>query len=380
MNLSAHMLKPTAKHILKAKMSNKIQATLPSEAEMRQAIRERDRRYDDVFLYGVITTGVFCLPSCAVRPARPENIRFYFDARSATTGGLRPCKRCRPIENATQRAALIQLARYIETHAAERLTLQNLAQQVNMSPTRLQKCFKAQFGVSPKTYQDSHRLQGFKTALNSGQDVTAAIYEAGFGSTSRIYGMANRNIGMTPKSYRAGGRGETIYYAQRRTALGELMMAATDKGVCFAQFGDSTVTLLSQLRDEFPQATVRASVAQDSKELDMWIAGLDDHLSHNAPRPDLPLDMRGTAFQIQVWRYLCSVLEGDVVSYTEVAQGIAQPRAARPTASACGANKIAVLIPCHRVLRGDGNIGGYRWGIDRKRSLLAMERERRTST
>jgi len=219
-------------------------------------------------------------------------------------------------------------------------------------------------------------MRQFKQSLKDGEGVTQAIFTAGFGSISRVYGAASRNIGMTPKAYRAGGAGETITYAYRNTALGHMAMAATNKGVCFVQFGEGQEALLGMLKNEFPKAKLSASSAQDAPELDAWMEALDQHISQGSPRPDLPLDMRGTAFQMKVWRFLLSIREGEVLSYGELATKMEQPKAFRAVASACARNRIGVLIPCHRVLRGDGSLGGYRWGLERKLALLDAERER----
>jgi AraC family transcriptional regulator, regulatory protein of adaptative response / methylated-DNA-[protein]-cysteine methyltransferase len=209
--------------------------------------------------------------------------------------------------------------------------------------------------------------------------VLDAITEAGFESTSRIYSHAPRNLGMTPSAYRRGGAGESIAYAVRATTMGPLLMAATDRGVCFAQFGESEASLIGQLKNEFPNATHTPSRMSDSRELDAWIQAFEAHLRGDAPRPDLPLDLRGTAFQIRIWRFLLRVPEGGVMSYAELAAGVGAPRAVRAAASACAANRIAVLVPCHRVLRADGGLGGYRWGLERKRVLIDQERARRVS-
>jgi AraC family transcriptional regulator of adaptative response/methylated-DNA-[protein]-cysteine methyltransferase len=348
-----------------------------SKQQMRDAIRTRDPAYDGRFFYAVITTGVYCRPSCAARPARPENLRFFSSGSEAAAAGFRPCKRCRPDEPAARLKVLVEAGRYIEAHSSERLTLAHLAARAGLSASRFQRAFKAAFGVSPKAYQDAARLNGFKASLKSGDGVSGAMYSAGFGSPSRVYGASSRNIGMTPGVYRAGGAGEVITHACRETPLGTLMMAATDRGVCFAQFGDDTGSLLRQLAEEFPRATLHASPCADSPQLDAWMDALAAHMSEGAPRPELPLDLRGTAFQVRVWRFLLSVPAGDVMSYGEVAAGIEQPKAVRAVASACAANRVAVLVPCHRVLRGDGNLGGYRWGMERKRALLDAERARR---
>ncbi|SNC64307.1 AraC family transcriptional regulator, regulatory protein of adaptative response / methylated-DNA-[protein]-cysteine methyltransferase [Marinobacter sp. es.048] len=269
---------------------------------------------------------------------------------------------------------MVELARFIESRPDERLTLEDMAAFTGLSASHVQRAFKKTFGVSPKTYQDALRLKAFKQALKRGQTVTDAIYDAGFGSVSRVYGKADRRVGMPPSRYGKGGEGETITHACRQTSLGLLMMAATDQGVCFAEFGDDEAALQDRLQREFPKARLVPSGATASPELDAWIAALDEHLSQNTPRPDVPLDIRGTAFQTRVWKLLLSVREGEIVSYTELAKRLGEPKAVRAVASACGRNRIAVLIPCHRVLRSDGSLGGYRWGLDRKQQLLEQER------
>ena len=349
--------------------------TMPSEQQMITAVSERDASYDGQFIYGVVTTGVFCLLSCSSKSANAENLRFFVDIESAMNAGFRPCQRCKLAGGDRQLERLIQIARHIEQHADERLTLATLAQQAELSPSRFQRVFKQAFGISAKVYQDVVRLRRFKQSLQQGDGITDAIYASGYGSVSRVYGEAARHIGMAPKAYRAGGEGEHISYACRQTVLGYLMMAATDKGVCFAQFGDSEQELLTLLKAEFSNAQLQPSSWQQSPQLDAWVDALDQHISNDAPRPELPLDMRGTVFQMRVWQFLLSIKEGEVFSYSEVADGIDQPKAVRAVASACGKNCIGVLIPCHRVLRSDGSLGGYRWGLERKRALLAMEKD-----
>ena len=348
-----------------------------SESIMRAAVARRDPGWDGRFVYGVVTTGVFCRPSCPSRAARPENLRFFADAADAAGAGYRACQRCRPESPGGAQAGLIELARYIQSHCDERLTLAALAERAGLSASRLQRSFRQTFGVTPKAFQEAARLGRLKASLRAGDDVTAAIFDAGFGSTSRVYESAAGNIGMTPGAYRRGGKGETIAYAVRTTGLGPMLMAATSRGVCSVQFGGDDHTLSAQLRQEFPRAKILRSPARAAPELDAWMAALAAHLDAGGPRPDLPLDLRGTAFQVRVWRFLLTVPEGEVLSYGELADRIGQPRAFRAAASACGANRIGVLIPCHRVLRGDGSLGGYRWGLERKRALLAAERSRR---
>ncbi|MEO7996902.1 MAG: methylated-DNA--[protein]-cysteine S-methyltransferase [Gemmatimonadaceae bacterium] len=269
---------------------------------------------------------------------------------------------------------MLALARFIDEHVDESLPLARLASEANVSPYHLQRSFKAALGVSPKAYQANARLRALKNSLRAGDSVSSAIIDAGFGSTSRVYEQVDGGLGMTPSAYRAGGAGENISYAVRETALGTMLMAATTRGVCFVHLGDNEATLLDELRTEYPNALLSRSNAEQSPELDVWIDALNRHVSSGQPRPDVPLDLRGTAFQLRVWRFLLSIKEGDVVSYSEAAAGIDKPRAIRAAASACGANNVAILVPCHRVLRGDGSMGGYRWGVERKRALLDRER------
>ena len=348
-----------------------------TEDEMRAAVANRDRSYAGRFIYAVITTGVYCRPGCAARLPRPEHLRFFLNAQDAVAAGFRPCKRCKPDDFNGEAHQMIELARYIEAHADQKLLLADLAARQGLSPAYLQKAFKSVFGVSPKVYQDAMRINRFKNLLKEDHDVTDAIFAAGYGSSSRVYGKAVHHMGMTPRSYQQGGAGEQITFACRTTAVGLLMMATTDRGVCFAMFGETEVELLDQLRSEFPKAELMASQATDSVLLEDWIVTLDAHLSEGGPRPDIPLDLRGTAFQIKVWQFLLSIPDGEVVSYGEVASGVDRPTAIRAAASACGKNRIAVLVPCHRVLRGDGGLGGYRWGVERKQVLLDVEGQRK---
>lgn len=268
---------------------------------------------------------------------------------------------------------MIEIARMIEERAEESLTLKTFADCVGLSPSRLQKVFKEVIGVSPKDYQEAVRLRRFKASLREGTNVTEAIFASGYGSVSRVYGEQGRNLGMALKDYQSGARGEVIAYACRQTSLGLVAMGATHRGVCFVEFGDDEDSLISALHREFPGANLVPSPASETPALDDWIEALEQHVSRGKPGPDLPLDMRGTAFQIQVWRFLKSIQEGEVLSYGEVAKRIGKPKAIRAVASACARNRIALLVPCHRVLRADGQLGGYRWGLDRKKALLRAE-------
>lgn len=346
---------------------------------MWQALCRRDAGVDRAFRYGVVTTGVYCRPSCPSRRPRRENVRFFGDAAAARSAGFRACRRCRPdARDATDPVGRMQaLCRHIEAHADRRLSLDQLAREAGLSPSRLQRVFKAAIGVTPRQYLESVRLARFKGALRQGASVTTAIHEAGFGSGSRLYERVDTRLGMTPQQYRARGKGVEISFATASTPLGPAMLGATDRGLCYLQFGDDEAQLLGQLRAEYPQATIERSAAEASAPFAHWVAALAAHLAGQAPRPELPLDIRGTAFQMRVWSFLQSIPGGELRAYAEVAQAIGAPRGARAVAAACAANRIAVLIPCHRVVRGDGALGGYRWGLPRKRALIDLERRQR---
>lgn len=266
-----------------------------------------------------------------------------------------------------------RLAEYIEAHADESLPLARLAREAHLSPHHLQRTFTAVLGVSPRQFQAAKRLEQFKARLRDGDAVLTATYETGYGSTSRVYEQVTGGLGMTPSAYRAGGAGESIVYAVRATGFGMLLMAATDRGVCQVEFGDDGDVLVARLHDHFPHAVVEPARESAREPLDAWMDALAAHVDASAPCPSLPLDVRGTAFQIKVWRFLMSVKPGRVVSYGEIAAAIGHPDAVRAVGTACGANRLAVLIPCHRALRADGSLGGYRWGLERKRVLLDRE-------
>ena len=353
--------------------------SLPSKAELETAIKNSDKKYNGIFFYGLIRANIFCKPSCEARTKKSEDIHIFYDTQSAKASGFKPCKKCRPETLRPDLEKMVNVARHIENRADHKLTLDELSQIAGLSNSHLQKSFKSAMGVSPKKYQDAIRLANYKNALKSGETITDAIYSSGFSSPSRIYGEISRSMGMTPSKYQSGGEGEEIFYATRYCSLGLLLMAATYRGVCFAQFGDSSEDLIDMLVTEFPKAHCRMSSKKKCPELIQWIKALDAHVKENAPHPDLPLDLRGTSFQLMVWQFLLGTKSGDVLSYTELAEGIGKPKAVRAAATACGANRVGILVPCHRVLRGDGNLGGYRWGLSRKKALLEAEQRNRTA-
>jgi AraC family transcriptional regulator of adaptative response/methylated-DNA-[protein]-cysteine methyltransferase len=341
-----------------------------------KAVQERDAAADGHFYFGVLTTGVYCRPSCPARTPLRRNVRFFETPQHAEAADLRPCKRCRPLDTRDAAAPRVEeICRYIETHSDEPLSLDDLAQRAGMSRFHFQRTFKALVGVTPKQYHDAQRMRSLKMHLTSSPDVTAAVYDAGYGSSSRVYERADTRLGMTPKAYRAAGKGVRITYVSFETPLGLLMAGATDRGLCFVQFGDSRGELEAQLHAEYPNATFEPMREPHDPQFTAWVEALRAHLRGEQPHLDLPADIRATAFQLRVWNYLQNIPYGEVRSYTEVAQGIGQPTAARAVAHACASNVLAIVIPCHRVIRGTGELGGYKWGLPRKRALIDRERQ-----
>ncbi|HMK31711.1 MAG TPA: bifunctional DNA-binding transcriptional regulator/O6-methylguanine-DNA methyltransferase Ada [Terriglobales bacterium] len=354
-----------------------------------QAVLSRDRRFDRVFVYGVGSTGVYCRPSCPSRRPRPEKVEFFDGPEAAERSGFRACRRCRPreIDAGDPKGQLVQkLCRLIDRHLDQPLSLQDLADQAGLSPFHLQKTFKQVLGISPREYADARRLLLLKSKLRHGDDVTTAVYDAGYGSSSRVYERAPGHLGMTPGSYRQGAPGITIRYTITDSPLGRMLVASTARGLCAVRFADSDRELESGLRQEFPKAEIvadkqhlRSAVGRllshlDGDALDGVEPGRNSGSKHIDQHPDLPLDVRATAFQWRVWKALRQIPRGSTRSYAEIARAIRRPRAVRAVARACAANPVAVLIPCHRVVRSDGEPGGYRWGAERKRALLAREK------
>ncbi len=335
------------------------------------AVTNRDRRADGVFYYSVATTGVYCRPSCAARPARRENVAFHNSRAEAERAGFRPCKRCRPNEAPLQerRAAAIATACGAIETAEEPPSLDALAANAGMSRFHFHRVFKSVTGLTPKDYAAAHRANRVRDGLTKGETVTAAIYDAGFNSSGRFYAESARLLGMTPSAFRAGGDGAAVRFAVGECSLGAILVAATEKGVCAIMLGDEPDRLARALQDRFPTA----SLIGGDEEFERLVATAVGLVESPALGLDLPLDLRGTAFQERVWRALRDIPAGATATYTDLAQRIGKPKAARAVAQACAANKIAVAIPCHRVVRRDGGLGGYRWGVERKRALLQRE-------
>lgn len=336
------------------------------------AVVARDAARDGEFVFAVSSTGVYCRPSCPARRPRRENVRFFSRVEEAEKAGFRACLRCRPraMSGNPQSDFAKEVCRYIEQHLEEPVTLARLSKVFGQSPFHLQRRFKAAVGVTPREYADSSRLRLLKRNLQAGDNVTRAMYDAGYGSSSRLYEKTASHLGMTPDRYRRGAIAATIRYALTDSPLGRMLIAATERGVCAIQFGRTDGELIEGLKHEFPFAVRKA----DGEGLQAWTEAVISKMSGQQLNAALPLDIRATAFQRQVWTYLQSIPFGATRSYGEVAKGIGQPTASRAVARACATNPVAVEIPCHRVVRGDGSASGYRWGVNRKKALLDMER------
>ncbi len=334
-------------------------------------VQGRDKSADGAFYFAVRTTGVYCRPSCGARPARRENVAFYDTCEAAERAGFRPCKRCRPNESSLseKQAEIITKAcrRIEESEGAP--ALDELAAEAGMSRFHFHRVFRTVTGVTPRAYAAAHRAERVRNELSRRRTVTEAIYGAGYNSGSRFYEASPDILGMKPADFRAGGRKAEIRFAVAQCSLGSILVAATDRGVCAISMGDDPDELVRDLQDRFP----RASLAGGDQDFERTVARVVAFVESPGLGLDLPLDVRGTAFQQRVWQALRAIPAGETVSYTQIAERIGAPKAVRAVAQACGANALAVAIPCHRVVRNDGAISGYRWGVDRKRQLLERE-------
>lgn len=346
---------------------------LPDDEEARwQAVLAKNVDFDGQFVTAVKSTGIYCRPSCPARRPLRKNVSFFQLPEQAERAGYRACLRCHP-RVARAGDPQVQMAkevcRLIDENEGEPITLGALSERLGVSLFHLQRTFKSIMGISPKDYAGASRVKRFKQGIRKGDAITNAIYDAGFGSSSRLYENAAAQLGMTPATYGKGGRGAVINYAIAETPLGRLLVAATDKGVCSVMLGDSEASLKAELLDEFPAAQIHL----DEKPLRTSLKAIVEHLKNKSPHIDLPLDIRATAFQRQVWEQLRAIPYGETYSYSEVAKAIGQEKAVRAVARACATNPVALVIPCHRVIREDKSLGGYRWGLERKKRLLARE-------
>jgi len=343
------------------------------EDSMWEAVAGKDARFDGQFVFAVSSTKIYCRPSCPSRRPRRENVTFFDVPDAAEQAGFRACLRCEPRREHVQdpQVEMVQRAcRFLDASQSETVKLADLATHVGVSAFHLQRTFKRIMGISPRKYLTARRFGNFKTLVREGEPVTQALYDSGFNSSSRLYEHAPEELGMTPATYGRGGRGTTISYTIVASPLGRLLVALTERGVCSVQMGDADARLEKDLRAEFPAAAIN----RDDAALLEPVQKILNHLTNKEPRLDLPLDIRATAFQRQVWEQLRSIPYGQTVSYGAVAKALGKPGAVRAVGRACATNPVALVIPCHRVVREDQSLGGYRWGLERKQQLLARER------
>jgi AraC family transcriptional regulator of adaptative response/methylated-DNA-[protein]-cysteine methyltransferase len=343
--------------------------------ELWDAVVARNRKFDGALFYGVGTTGVYCRPSCPARRPKPENVQFFFDPDSAEQAGFRACKRCRPRDltqkNGNGKLEIVRnVCRAVEQNVDSPMPMKQLSGELRMHPAALDRAFKQTTGITIKQYAEARRLSLFKTSLRFGRDVTTAIYEAGYNSSSRVYEHANKRLGMTPAAYGKGGNGARIRYAIAPYSAGKALLAVTDKGVCSVKLGHDSAKLVQELEGEFPKAElIHADI-----DLREWMSNLLRRLEGKVELPELPIDVRATAFQRRVYDELKRIPAGETRTYSQIAKTLGSESGRRAVARACATNEVAVLIPCHRVVRSDGGMGGFRWGIERKEDLLARER------
>ncbi|MBD2158601.1 bifunctional DNA-binding transcriptional regulator/O6-methylguanine-DNA methyltransferase Ada [Leptolyngbya sp. FACHB-16] len=346
-------------------------ANFSTDAERWDALVNRNTQAEGTFFYGVKTTGVFCRPTCSSRLPKRDNVVFFEQACEAEQAGFRPCKRCQP-KGASPRqeqvAAIAQLCHHIRTSDSP-LSLKEMAAEMSLSPYHFHRLFREIVGVTPKQYTQGHRAQRVREGLQTPQSVTEALYEAGFESNSSFYGKASQHLGMTPTQYKRGAAGMTIYYAIRPSWLGLVLVALTERGVCAIALDNSAEVLTQHLHQIFPKATLKEA----DEGFAEWITQALTLVEQPDRAIDLPLDIQGTAFQQQVWQALQKIPAGQTITYSELAERIGNPKAVRAVASACGSNRVAIAIPCHRVIGRDGSLTGYRWGKERKQALLARE-------
>ncbi len=336
-----------------------------------KAVQNNDPRFNGAFVYAVNSTHIYCKPSCSSKLPKRENVSFFDDYNKAETSGFRACRRCHP-KNETpdpQTEIVLRACRFLETE--DQLSLEALGAQLNVSPAHLQKIFKEIIGVSPKKFAEVKRLEKFKSELQGGSDVTSAMYEAGFGSSSRLYENVGTKLGMTPKTYAQKGKNMKINYAITDCDLGKLLVARTAKGVCAVTFGDDAETLAENLSKEYKNA----EIAENNAGLKDFVEAILANLGGTNKTLDLPMDLQATAFQMRVWETLRKIPYGETVSYSDIAEKIGNKTAVRAVATACASNRVALVIPCHRVVGKNGNLSGYRWGVGRKKEIL--EREKR---
>ncbi|MGD9627685.1 MAG: bifunctional DNA-binding transcriptional regulator/O6-methylguanine-DNA methyltransferase Ada [Pyrinomonadaceae bacterium] len=338
-----------------------------------RAVNTNDSRFDGTFYLGVKTTGIYCRPSCRARKPKRKNVAFFPTIEAAEAYGLRACLRCKPrsVKGIDPQVAMIfKVCEMLDSD--DLFSLEMLAAETGLSPSHLQRSFKEIIGVSPKKYAEARRMEKFKSELRSGSDVTTALYDAGFGSSSRLYEKAGESLGMTPSAYKKGGRGMKISFTITDCELGRILVARTIKGLCNVAFADDDESLELNLKKEYPNA----EIIKDATVLKGFVDEILTHLSGEKKRLDLPLDIQATAFQMRVWDLLRKIPYGETVTYSQIAEQLGDRNKVRAVAQACASNRVAVVIPCHRVIGKNGDLSGYRWGVERKEKLLTAEEKR----
>lgn len=342
-----------------------------------RAVLNRDKSYDGSFIYGVITTGVCCKPSCISRHARPENMRFFDTLEAALKQGFRPCRKCQPdqMEGAEHfqliTAAIGEMEKAVQENEGQKLTLKEIAVKLSCSSDHLSRTFRKHLKIGPMDYFELLRNKSFKSRLKEGEDIASAAYGSGYGSLSRVYERASDAMGMSPASYAKGGKGAEIAYVIVDCFLGRMLAAGTHQGICAIYFGDEDQALIDELREEFP----KADIGQEIGELEDWVSVILKFLeSDRREAPNLPLDMYGTAFQRRVWQELLKIAPGQIRTYQDIAADMGNSKASRAVGRACATNPVSLIVPCHRVIGTDGKLHGYRWGLPRKEALQQWER------
>lgn len=353
--------------------SNKGAAAVVSPQKAEQfwrATLERDARADGKFVLAVRSTHIYCRPSCPARRPLRQNVTFFRTREEAEKQGYRPCLRCKPNEIAASAALVARAAKLLAQSSEDGVRLSGLAKELNSNAGTLRRAFRQVTGLAPRELAEALRVQRFKSLLRSGRNITDALYETGYGSSSRVYERSNAQLGMTPATYQKGGKGMKIEYTIAKSTLGKVLVAATERGVSAVYLGDAQNKLVAELHEEYPRAEISAA----SSGTQSWVREIVQRIEGKPAQVDLPLDLQATAFQRRVWQELQRIPRGTTRTYSQVARALGQPKAIRAVARACATNPVSIVVPCHRVIREDGNLAGYRWGLTRKEQLLATER------
>jgi AraC family transcriptional regulator of adaptative response/methylated-DNA-[protein]-cysteine methyltransferase len=347
------------------------QVTAQAAARYWQATLQRDTRADGAFFFAVKSTQIYCRPSCPARRPLRKNTLFFQTTSDAERQGFRPCRRCKPDEIPAAVRIVQRAAQVLESDLDETVNVGALARLLGVTAEALRRAFRQQTGLTPKELAAALRLKKFKKLLRDGSTITDALYATGYGSASRVYERSDAHLGMTPATYQKGGKGMKIRYTTAKSSLGEVLVAATERGVSAVYLGDAAPKLIGELHQEYP----RAEIVAEKGAFTQWVEEIVARTEGDAPRRELPLDLQATAFQRRVWQELQQIPRGTTRTYTQIARAVGKPRAVRAVARACATNPVSIVVPCHRVVRADGNLAGYRWGLSRKETLL--ERERR---